>query len=135
MARRTRSSQILEKAQRRAASLKSIDPEMEFDQTRSIKNLMFCIEELSAKLEAYNDALAMLDTAKIEIDKMETELADLIDQMLTGVAFRYGKDSPEVQKAGGTRKSDRVSKSAATRIRNNAQRAASKKAEPELVKN
>ncbi len=122
MARQTRGSEILERAKRKAANLKSIDPEMAFDEERSITALTQRVESLSSKLESYNEALAMIDSAKIEIDKMEAELADLMDQLMTGVIFRYGKDSPEVQKAGGTRKSDAIAKGVATRIRNKAQK-------------
>ncbi|AUB35926.1 ATPase involved in DNA repair [Nostoc flagelliforme CCNUN1] len=45
--------------------------------------------------------------------------------MLLGVAFKYGKDSHEYQMAGGVRKSDRIRKSTATRLRTTPEKPAS----------
>jgi hypothetical protein len=117
-----RNSAIIEKAQRHLENLKSVDPHMAFDSDRSIQNLASRIEALGMKLTAYNQMLMMLDSMKIDLDGMEKELSELLEQMMIAVAFKYGKDSQEFEKAGGTRKSDQINRSRAARIRNNAQR-------------
>jgi hypothetical protein len=42
----------------------------------------------------------------VELEQSETELADWTERMLKGVASRYGRNSEEYAKAGGTRKDD-----------------------------
>ena len=42
-----------------------------------------------------------------------------------GIGFKYGKDSREYEMAGGVRKSERIRKSRATRLKTIAQKASS----------
>ncbi|MEP0981419.1 hypothetical protein NC980_12690 [Leptolyngbya sp. AS-A5] len=115
-------SRILEKGQLRLLRLKAIDPYLTLGTDRSVPALEAQIEKLNAKLNEYNTTIAALDTAKQEIDQMEREMGDLLDQLLQGVAVKYGNDSREYEMAGGTRKSDRVRKSAVSRTKNSARR-------------
>ncbi|MEH2234729.1 MAG: hypothetical protein V7K30_00335 [Nostoc sp.] len=39
-------------------------------------------------LDAYNIALAMIDSSKIKIDEIEKTLSNLTDKMVRGVAFK-----------------------------------------------
>lgn len=118
MSRPQRTSRILEKAQLRAMKLKAIDPEMDFGMNRNLVTLSNRIERFNTKLNNYNNLIELLDTSKLELDDLEKEIADLIDQMLTGVCSRYGNNSREYEMAGGTRKSDRIRKSAESRVKN-----------------
>jgi hypothetical protein len=120
MARSQRTSRILEKAQLRAMKLKAIDAEMDFGRDRNMTTFTTKIEKLQAKLNHYNNLIELLDAAKNEIDESERELGDLSDEMLNGVSTRYGNDSREYEMAGGTRKSDRIRKSAESRVKNSA---------------
>ncbi len=115
MPRSKRSSRILEKGQIRALKLKAIDPNMDFGNDRNLTILIQQIETLQAKLNDYNSTIALIDTAKLEIDAMEKVLGDLLDQLLAAVAVKYGNDSREFEMAGGTPKSERIRKSAETR--------------------
>jgi hypothetical protein len=115
MPRAQRTSRILDKGQLRILKLKAIDPYMSFGNDRSLSVLATQIEDLHTKLNEYNSTIASLDLAKQEIDQMEKKLGDLLDQMLNGVSAKYGNDSREYEMAGGTRKSDRVRKSAQSR--------------------
>ncbi|MER3432171.1 MAG: hypothetical protein C4288_01750 [Leptolyngbya sp. ERB_1_1] len=119
MSRSQRNSRILEKAQLRALKLRAIDSEMDFGLNRNMNTLTDQIEKLQAKLNYYNNLINLLDASKLEIDHLERDLGDLIDQMLNGVSARYGNDSREYEMAGGTRKSDRIRKSAESRAKNN----------------
>lgn len=56
-------------------------------------------------LEAYNTLLSNADAALVALEQSESELADLSERMLKGVASEFGRDSVEYEKAGGVRKS------------------------------
>jgi HAMP domain-containing protein len=117
MSRKKRTSRMLEKAELRSAGLKAIDPGMNFGDARNMTNLTTQIEQLRTKIDAYNTALAIIDSSKTEIEALEKSLGDLSDQMLIGVAFKYGKDSREYEMAGGVRKSERIRRSSVSRLK------------------
>ncbi len=117
MSRQKRTYRILEKAELRSAGLKAIDPSMDFGDARKLQNLTQIIEQVRTRIDAYNTALSVIDSSKTEIDQLEKTLADLCDNMLTGVAFRYGKDSREYEMAGGVRKSERIRRSSSSRLK------------------
>lgn len=117
MTRKKRTSRVLEKAELRVAGLKAVDPTMDFGDTRTMTNLTTQIEQLRTKLDSYNTALAVIDSAKSELEVLEKSLGDLTDKMLIGVAFRYGKDSSEYEMAGGVRKSERIRRSSVSRLK------------------
>lgn len=120
MPRQKRTSRVLEKAELRISGLKAVDPAMDFGDSRSLVEMSVQMKRLRDRLESYNRALAEVDSSKKDIDELEKGLADLIDRMLIGVAFKYGKDSREYEKAGGMRKSDRIRKSSVQRIKSKA---------------
>ncbi|MBW4693448.1 MAG: hypothetical protein KME27_17000 [Lyngbya sp. HA4199-MV5] len=117
MTRKKRTSQMLEKAELRSAGLKAVDPTMDFGDTRSVPNLTTQIAQLRSKIDSYNTALAIIDSSKAEIAALERNLGDLADQMLIGVAFKYGKNSREYEMAGGVRKSERIRRSSVSRLK------------------
>ena len=117
MTRKKRTSRMLEKAELRSAGLKAIDPIMNFGDSRNMTNLSIQIEQLRTKIDAYNTALAIIDSSKTEIEALEKSLGDLADQMLIGVAFKYGKNSREYEMAGGVRKSERIRRSTLSRLK------------------
>jgi hypothetical protein len=105
--RKKRSPVGLEKATQRLAGLKSIGDDLVFGKDASLLLYEGTIAELRAKVNDYNTTLSGLDEKLALIKKLESELADLSERMLTGVAAQYGKDSDEYLKAGGTKKSER----------------------------
>ncbi len=127
MSRKKRTSRVLEKAELRAAGLKAVDTAMDFGDVRSLVNMTTQIEQLRSKIDAYNTALAIIDSSKTEIESLEKSLSDLTDQMLIGVAFKYGKDSREYEMAGGVRKSERIRRSTTSRLKAAADDAAASK--------
>ncbi len=112
-----RPSRILEKAELRTAGFKAIDPNMDFGDARNLQTMSEIMVKLRSKIEAYNTALAVIDSTKTEIDELEKTLGDLMDKMLIGVAFKYGKDSREYEMAGGVRKSERIRRSSTSRLK------------------
>jgi hypothetical protein len=107
MPRQKRGSQVLEDAQHWAVNLKTINTNLELNDSLTLENFNAEIERLRLQLESYNSLLTQIDVAQTELTKSEEWLKHLAADMLTGVAFKYGKDSYEYQMAGGTRRSDR----------------------------
>ncbi|MGC1374893.1 MAG: hypothetical protein WA821_01635 [Anaerolineales bacterium] len=64
------------------------------------------IQDVEAKLATYNVSLAQADENANNLRAAEKELRLLNTRMLMGVAAKYGKDSNEYEKAGGTRLSE-----------------------------
>ncbi len=112
-----RTYRVLEKAELRAAGLKAIDPNIDFGDDRNLQNMTQLIEQYRSKIDAYNTALAVINSSRAEMNELDKALSDLTEKMLIGVAFKYGKDSREYEMAGAVRKSDRIRKSTATRLR------------------
>nr|WP_322652943.1 hypothetical protein [Nostoc sp. CmiVER01]MDZ8121885.1 hypothetical protein [Nostoc sp. CmiVER01] len=125
MSRQKRTYRVLEKAEFRTAGLKAIDPTMNFGDGRNLESMTQLIEQYRTKIDAYNTALAVIDSSKAEMDELDRTLSNLTEKMLLGVAFKYGKDSYEYQMAGGVRKSDRIRKSTATLLKTTLKEAAS----------
>ncbi|WP_315791288.1 hypothetical protein [Fischerella sp. JS2] len=117
MPRPKRSSRVLEKAQLRACGLKAIDPNLDFGNAGNLQNLTQQIEQLRAKIDTYNTALSIIDASRTDIEQLEKNLSSLCERLLLAVAVKYGKDSQEYVMAGGVRKSDRIRKSTATRLK------------------
>ncbi|MDZ7954751.1 MAG: hypothetical protein RMY16_15315 [Nostoc sp. DedQUE12b] len=126
MPRQKRTYRVLEKAELRIAGLKAIDPSMDFGDARNLQNVAQVIQQYRSKIDAYNTTLAVIDSYKNEMKELEKTLSDLNEKMLLGVAFKYGKDSHEYQMAGGVRKSDRIRKSRATRLKSTSEETAIK---------
>ena len=107
MARKKRSSRILEKAKRRLDGLQSIDSKLSLSNGRSVVSYHKNIDALRDKISTYNQTLATADALQTEVSEAERELAHLSELVLIDVASKFGNDSAEYEKAGGVRKSDR----------------------------
>ncbi|MFM8850226.1 MAG: hypothetical protein ACKOE5_07510 [Cytophagales bacterium] len=59
------------------------------------------------RLDEYNMALSEADSKQNTASEAEKKLRDMSERMLMGVASKFGKDSDEYEKAGGTRKSEK----------------------------
>ncbi|WP_375506871.1 hypothetical protein [uncultured Nostoc sp.] len=107
MARRKRTSVVLEKAVRRAASINSIDPRLDLGNGLTLPAFSSLIEMMRSKENAYNSALSSLDKLYREMLETESELGDMTEHMLMAVGTRYGKSSVEYGMAGGVPKNQR----------------------------
>ena len=107
MARRKRSSIAVDSAEPRAAALESIDPALDLGGGLTLVAYKAAITGTNAKLSAYNTKLSELDGLLNDLEKAEATLEDLSSRMLAGVGVRYGKNSDQYEKAGGTRTSER----------------------------
>ncbi|MDZ7962938.1 MAG: hypothetical protein RMY34_34590 [Aulosira sp. DedQUE10] len=107
MARQKRSSKVLERAVRRAASMDSIDPNLDVGNGITLPAFSTLIEMMRTQEYAYNSALSNLDKLYSEMLKTERKLGDIAELILLGVATKYGKSSVEYSMAGGVPKNQR----------------------------
>ncbi|MBW4691426.1 MAG: hypothetical protein KME27_06620 [Lyngbya sp. HA4199-MV5] len=107
MARPKRSSVVLQKAEKREAGLQSISDSLDLGNELTLQTYSQRIQALRLKISTYNSTLSTLDDLSRDIKSAEQELRDLSEQMLLGVAAKYGKNSGEYGKAGGIPKSER----------------------------
>jgi hypothetical protein len=98
---------MLEKAVRRAASINSIDPNLDLGNGLTLSAFSTLIETMRTRENAYNSALSSLDKLYREMLQTEDELGDMTEHMLMAVATRYGKSSVEYGMAGGVPKNQR----------------------------
>ncbi|MGB3298190.1 MAG: hypothetical protein WBA76_07960 [Phormidesmis sp.] len=107
MARKKRSSRILERAQRRLDGIQSIDAKLDAGGGFNASGYVKIIGQLRAEISAYNTALSNVDALTNKVAETEKVLAAYSERMLLGVAARYGKNSHEYEMAGGVKKSER----------------------------
>ena len=110
MSRQKRGSKILDKAEVRAAALRSIDPSLDLGNGLTLTEFNGLIEQMRIKLTDYNTALSGVDKVRNEVLELERKLGDVSEYMLLGVATKYGKTSNEYEMAGGVRKDRRKSR-------------------------
>ena len=102
-----RSSLDFEHAIKRMASLKAIDPTLDLGNGLTVETYQQSIDHVSNVMEVYNTQLSLTDSFSSSLKEKEKLLRAFSERMLTGVAAKFGKDSEQYQKAGGTKKSER----------------------------
>ena len=107
MPRQKRSSPVLEKADRRAAALKSISSSLNLGDGLTLDHYQLELDKLRSQLATYNESLSFIDRALSTVRDTEKDIRVLSERMLIAVAAKYGKDSYEYEMAGGIRKSER----------------------------
>lgn len=107
MARRKRTSSVLEAAHQRLAGLNSITPPPDFGSNLTLAAYTTQISDFSKTLNDYNQMVAALDDLQNQVDAAETRLRETNKRMLAAAEAHYGPDSSQYEQAGGTRQSDR----------------------------
>ena len=115
MARKKRTSKVLETARHRLAGLKQITPKPELGTKITAEIFETAVNGLTEELDAYNGELAQLDERTNRLDARERDLADLSQRVAAAVKGQYGPDSNEYEQVGGTRRSDRKRPTRATK--------------------
>jgi hypothetical protein len=95
------------KASQRIDKIKTIEEDFDLGNNLTRVNYEQKIKLVVDQTADYNQKLALVDSAMITLDQLERELADFTDRILKGVGMKYGFDSIEYEKAGGTRKGDK----------------------------
>lgn len=107
MARLKKTSKTIEDSKIRLASLKSIDTNLDLGNGITVAVFEEKLKKVTDSLESYNTALSIVDEKRNTFENDENDLADMYARVLLGVGAKFGKDSIEYEKAGGTRKSER----------------------------
>lgn len=107
MARIKKTSKTIEDAKTRLASLRSIDANLDLGNGITVALFEEELSKTEESLASYNTTLSMADEGLANFEDNEKVLADIHERALLGVGSKFGKDSIEYEKAGGTRKSDR----------------------------
>lgn len=107
MARAKKTSKMIEDAKMRLAGLKSIDANLDLGNGITVKNYEKKISDTDTSLETYNTTLSLVDEQKNIFETNEKDLKDYHERILLGVGSKFGKNSVEYEKAGGTKKSER----------------------------
>ena len=107
MAMKKRNSNILDSAETRANNLEAIDPNLDLGGGLTLTKFKQLIADGRAKLNAYNQTLALADQQANEIGAAEQAANDYSTRMLAGIGALHGPDSNEYEMAGGTRRSER----------------------------
>ena len=97
----------VESAQQRVNGLVSIEETLDLGNGVSVAALQASIRAVMDEVNEYNTMISNADEKSNRVDALVDALNDLNSRALKGVESRYGKDSNEYEKAGGTRKSDR----------------------------
>jgi hypothetical protein len=118
MALKTRGSASIDKAQRRLSNLKSIDENLDLGYGLTIENYGAAIDAILSALDSHNTLISNLDESRKTVTELEKALSTLSERMLSGVATKYGKDSVQYSKAGGSNR--KRGSSTATAAANNA---------------
>jgi hypothetical protein len=100
-------SEILPKAEKRLAGMKSINAYLDLGNGCSILTIETQIDDVRQKLETYNTLLSKVDAAAYDFEQAEKELSSLSQKVLMGVAMKYNKESNEYEMVGGIRPSER----------------------------
>ena len=106
MARIKKTSKMVEDAKERFSGVKTID-NLDLGAELTLAGYKKWIDETEDELEKYNASLSVADNNQYSFEMKEKGLKDFHERMLLGIAAKFGKDSIEYEKAGGTRKSDR----------------------------
>lgn len=107
MRRKKETSPALRLGTTRLAAISSIDPALDLGNELTLAAYRVAVADTQTKLEGYNQLLSQLDEARVLLRASERALAGRSKRMLAGVVARYGSNSVEYEKAGGTRDSER----------------------------
>jgi hypothetical protein len=94
-------------AQHRVTGMVSIEETLDLGNGVSIDTLKAAIKAVVDEIAEYNTMISNADAKSNRIDVLIEALNDLSSRALKGVESKYGRDSDEYEKAGGTRTSDR----------------------------
>jgi hypothetical protein len=105
--RKRKESKEMRKARKRSDGINSIGENVDLGNGLTAEAYSAEIEKVAAQTADYNTLLSTLDGKLTELVNAEKALAELSTRMLNAVGTKYGYDSVEYEKAGGTRKSER----------------------------
>jgi hypothetical protein len=116
MSLKKRNAKILAVAKARLNNMKSVAPNLDLGNGLSTSTFDDIINSYESKENAYNGLIAQVDAARKDVDDEEDVLRDIHERMLAAVLAKYGHNSVEYAKAGGTNKKNVNAPNAQNRI-------------------
>jgi len=107
MARQKITKWFADEAARRLAAMQTIDPALDLGGGLTLTAFSASIDNSRARTLSYNQSSAIADENRVVAIDTNKKLKQLASRYLSAIAGRYGKDSEEYAKAGGTRTSER----------------------------
>jgi hypothetical protein len=107
MARLRITNWFVDEAASQLASMQTIDPALDFGGGLTLVAYSAAIEEARAKITSYNQQFSIAEEKRTLAKADDSKLKGYKTRFKSAVAARYGKDSEEYAKAGGTRTSER----------------------------
>ncbi|MDR8393394.1 hypothetical protein NC796_19725 [Aliifodinibius sp. S!AR15-10] len=98
-------SDAYDKLSYRLEALKTIEPEFDFNNGLEVEQLEQLADNLLDTLNDYNSALMDADDLRSSIEALEKQAQDVSERLLAMVLAKYGRDSMEYRRVGGTQKS------------------------------
>lgn len=105
--KRKRTTDIIQQAENRAATLRLIEGKLDFGKSLSLAAFTAKIESAREQAHALNALLAATEAARHALDDTEAELKDLNNRILQAVLVQFGSHSEEYVMVGGARPADR----------------------------
>jgi hypothetical protein len=103
MGRIRRTSSVIAKAIVRSNNLKSISQTLDLGGGLSVTAFDSLIAEAEAAQDDYNQSIAALDEKGNHLDDLLKQVGDMSSRLLAGTGARYGRNSSEYEKAGGSK--------------------------------
>jgi hypothetical protein len=107
MARKRRTSAVLETTRQRLAGLKQINSNPDFGGNLNAAGGEALVADLTNELDGYNQDNAALDERQNVLDRKEDGAGNWNKSILAAVGAKFGTDSSEYEMVGGTRTSER----------------------------
>jgi len=107
MALLKRHSEMIDRAKERSEGLSSFSSNLDLGNGVTLAAFDSKITDADKYLLKYNEALAIADASRYDFELREKILDEMYVKILKAVAVKFGEDSVEYEKAGGTPKSKR----------------------------
>jgi hypothetical protein len=108
------------KANKRIDGIRAIEPDVDLGNGLTVATYASEIGKVNDLTQKYNTLLSEVDGTLTLLSQAEKGLGDFSQRILNAVGTRFGYDSVEYEKAGGTRKSEkkRVARNAEPALNN-----------------
>ena len=107
MSRIKKTSLVLERAHQRLSGMESVDPALDLGNGLTTITFNAQVDTFQDRLDKYNQHISDLDAERNDLLALEKLLRETNKTILQGVGVKYGYDSNEYEKVGGTRTSER----------------------------
>lgn len=90
----------------RLEAMKTIDPNFDLGNGLTVTELEELVSNLQSSLNSYNTTLMDADDQRTAVVELEKQAQDAAQRLLSAALVKYGQDSTEYRRIGGTRKSE-----------------------------